>query len=54
MRRLNFLQDEPWEEVNDGVNRVRWFGHSFETDTLGASPLYSQDYDGTSRPRPGR
>src|SRR5689334_20537872 len=30
MRRLNFLQDEPWDEVNDDVNRVRWFGHPFE------------------------
>jgi len=37
MRRLNFLADEPWDEVNDDVNRVRWFGHPFETDTLGAS-----------------
>jgi uncharacterized cupin superfamily protein len=37
MRRLNFLQDEPWDEVNDDVNRVRWFGHPFETDMLGAS-----------------
>ncbi len=38
MRRLNFLQDEPWDEVNekDGV-RVRWFGHPFGADMLGAS-----------------
>jgi hypothetical protein len=26
MRRLNFLDDEPWDEVGDDV-RVRWFGH---------------------------
>ena len=37
MRRLNFLQDEPWDELNGDVNRVRWFGHPFETDLLGAS-----------------
>jgi uncharacterized cupin superfamily protein len=37
MRRLNFLEDEPWDEENDGINRVRWFGHPFETDKLGAS-----------------
>jgi hypothetical protein len=27
MRRLNFLQDDPWDEVNDEISRVRWFGH---------------------------
>jgi hypothetical protein len=27
MRRLNFLQDDPWDEVNDEINRVRRFGH---------------------------
>ena len=37
MRRLNFLQDEPWDELNDDINRYRWFGHPFGTDQLGAS-----------------
>jgi uncharacterized cupin superfamily protein len=38
MRRLNFLDDEPWDEVvDDGLKRLRWFGHPFETDMLGAS-----------------
>jgi uncharacterized cupin superfamily protein len=37
VRRLNFLHDEPWDEVNEGVNRARWFGHPFGTDQLGAS-----------------
>lgn len=38
MRRLNFLDDEPWDEVHDdGRRRGRWFGHPFETDMLGAS-----------------
>lgn len=38
MRRLNFLDDEPWDEVNEERrSRVRWFGHPFETDQLGAS-----------------
>jgi uncharacterized cupin superfamily protein len=37
MRRLNFLDDEPWDEVDDGVNRTRWFGHPFGADKLGAS-----------------
>ena len=37
MRRLSFLDDEPWDEVNDGVNRTRWFGHPFGADKLGAS-----------------
>jgi uncharacterized cupin superfamily protein len=36
MRRLNFLDDEPWDEVHD-ERRARWFGHPFETDMLGAS-----------------
>jgi uncharacterized cupin superfamily protein len=36
MRRLNFLDDEPWDEVDDEARR-RWFGHPFETDMLGAS-----------------
>src|SRR5262249_19775244 len=36
MRRLNFLDDEPWDEVDDDY-RVRWFGHPFATDMLGAS-----------------
>ena len=38
MLRLNFLDDEPWDEVNDdGRSRVRWFGHPFGADLLGAS-----------------
>jgi uncharacterized cupin superfamily protein len=38
MRRLNFLDDEPWDEVHDAERtRVRWFGHPFEADMLGAS-----------------
>ena len=36
VRRLNFLEDEPWDEVQDD-RRVRWFGHPLETDMLGAS-----------------
>jgi len=36
MRRLNFLDDEPWDEVHDD-RRVRWFGHPFGADKLGAS-----------------
>jgi uncharacterized cupin superfamily protein len=35
MRRLNFLEDEPWDEGEDV--RYRWFGHPFATDQLGAS-----------------
>jgi len=38
MRRLNFLQDEPWDEVDDDLEiRVRWFEHPFGADALGAS-----------------
>ena len=38
MRRLNFLEDEPWDEVLDELRtRVRWFGHPFDADMLGAS-----------------
>jgi uncharacterized cupin superfamily protein len=38
MRRLNFLQDEPWDEVDEeDLQRVRWFGHPFGADILGAS-----------------
>ena len=38
MRRLNFFDEEPWDEVDDeGRRRVRWFGHPFEADMLGAS-----------------
>jgi uncharacterized cupin superfamily protein len=37
VRRLNFLEDEPWDELEEGVRRVRWFGHPFGTDLLGAS-----------------
>jgi uncharacterized cupin superfamily protein len=36
MRRLNFLDDEPWDEVEDD-HRRRWFGHPFGADVLGAS-----------------
>ena len=36
MKRLNFLADEPWDEVSDDV-RARWFGHQFGADVLGAS-----------------
>ena len=36
MRRLNFLEDEPWDDVEDD-KRVRWFGHPFGADHLGAS-----------------
>ena len=36
MRRLNFLDDEPWDEAEDD-KRVRWFGHPFAADHLGAS-----------------
>jgi mannose-6-phosphate isomerase-like protein (cupin superfamily) len=38
MRRLNFLADEPWDQVDDEDGwRVRWFGHPFAADMLGAS-----------------
>lgn len=38
MRRLNFLDDEPWDEVGEtDRKRVRWFGHVFGADKLGAS-----------------
>src|SRR4026208_2222748 len=36
MRRLNFLEDEPWDEVG-GDKRVRWVGPPSATDLLGAS-----------------
>jgi uncharacterized cupin superfamily protein len=36
MRRLNFLEDDPWDEVEDD-HRRRWFGHPFGADMLGAS-----------------
>jgi uncharacterized cupin superfamily protein len=36
MRRLNFLDDQPWDQVDD-ERRVRWFGHPFGADKLGAS-----------------
>src|SRR5437763_4022860 len=40
MRRLNFLRDDPWDEVNDDLGiRVCWFGHPFGADMLGASLL---------------
>ena len=38
MRRLNFLDDQPWDEVDDELRlRARSFGHPFEADKLGAS-----------------
>ena len=38
MYRLNFLADEPWDEVSDeDRTRIRWFGHPFGADILGAS-----------------
>jgi uncharacterized cupin superfamily protein len=38
VRRLNFLDDEPWDEDDEtSRTRRRWFGHPFETDLLGAS-----------------
>jgi uncharacterized cupin superfamily protein len=38
VRRLNFLDDEPWDEANDTHGtRNRWFGHAFGTDALGGS-----------------
>ena len=38
MHRLNFLADEPWDEQDDDDRtRVRWFGHPFGADILGAS-----------------
>jgi uncharacterized cupin superfamily protein len=36
MHRLNFLADEPWDQVREDF-RVRWFGHPFGADKLGAS-----------------
>jgi hypothetical protein len=33
MRRLNFFDDEPWDE-DDPQTRVRWFGHPFGADIL--------------------
>jgi uncharacterized cupin superfamily protein len=36
LQRLNFLDDEPWDEV-DEHQRARWFGHTLATDMLGAS-----------------
>ena len=38
MHRLNFLADEPWDEVNhEDRMRARWFGHPFRANILGAS-----------------
>jgi uncharacterized cupin superfamily protein len=38
MPRLNFLADEPWDEVDDDEKRrARWFGHPLGADKLGAS-----------------
>jgi len=38
MRRLNFLDDQPWDEVREEQRtRARWFGHPFDADKLGAS-----------------
>ncbi len=38
MPRLNFLNDEPWDEIHDDLKlRARWFGHPLGADRLGAS-----------------
>jgi uncharacterized cupin superfamily protein len=38
MRRLSFLDDQPWDEIDDEARRrARWFGHPFGADKLGAS-----------------
>jgi len=38
VQRLSFLADEPWDQVlDDFQTRVRWFGHPFGADKLGAS-----------------
>jgi uncharacterized cupin superfamily protein len=38
MLRLNFSDDQPWDEVDDEARkRTRWFGHRFGADKLGAS-----------------
>jgi uncharacterized cupin superfamily protein len=38
MPRLNFLKDEPWDEMHDDLQiRTRWFGHPLGADKLGAS-----------------
>jgi uncharacterized cupin superfamily protein len=38
LRRLSFLDDEPWDEVDEkNGTRNRWFGHPFGADVLGAS-----------------
>ena len=38
MSRLNFLTDEPWDEMHDDLQfRTRWFGHPLGADMLGAS-----------------
>jgi uncharacterized cupin superfamily protein len=37
VRRLNFLADEPWDEVTDDGRRNRWFGHTFAAGILGGS-----------------
>jgi uncharacterized cupin superfamily protein len=36
MPHLNFLNDEPWDEI-DSDGRTRWFGHPLGADMLGAS-----------------
>jgi uncharacterized cupin superfamily protein len=38
MARLSFLDDEPWDQVDEDFKfRTRWFGHPFGADKLGAS-----------------
>ena len=38
MQRLNFLEDEPWDEAHAHIGiRRRWFGHPLGADMLGAS-----------------
>ena len=33
MRRLNFLRDDPWDEVNDDITVSAGSGHPFEERT---------------------
>jgi uncharacterized cupin superfamily protein len=38
LRRLSFLEEEPWDYVNEERGqRTRWFGHAFGADALGGS-----------------
>jgi uncharacterized cupin superfamily protein len=41
MERLNFLSDEPWDEIDEGDGiRRRWFGHPLGAEKLGASLIH--------------